>query len=193
MTTELHSEPAFPEGFKTFLEDHALPCPPMETEAIAELDLVTTTFYATHLLPEPKRILYVADAKAFFDTVDSYVGFGLVGYGLQNQEVIYLVKRSHLQLAISLPWSRAYHDPEEESTILQTALHLAEACQHHASGEHLADDDLLTLILTPNNCHWSWTSSTTSLEGSDISSLFHLLENTLNAQEITDPHCWISV
>ncbi len=172
----------FPEGFKALLEENALPMPALPLNAIDQLRQVTERFYATANMPEPTRFASVEEAEAFLAHRARYAGYGVVGYGVQSREVVYVVQTAHLQFALSLPWSRLYGDPEEEQAALRTALDLAEVCLAYAMDEARVEGETLSVILTAQACCWRWTVDGLTHDGETLEGLVQRLEHTLGAE-----------
>jgi hypothetical protein len=101
-----------------------------------------------------------------------YLGLGLRGYGLQSRSLEYLLDAKNLRLVLSLPWDRAYGDPEEERVCVETAFHLAYLCLTYRP-----EEEHLTLFLSEDTFFWSLTQKGETLkEGAGMGGLLDALQ-----------------
>ena len=142
------------------LEDNGLPLPPLPLEAINELEQTDEWFFAT----DGRELsglagLYLEGLDALFGGPGApqgigegpvrYLGCGLVGRGLQSWQFRYLLDAGRLRLGLSLPWGRAWGDPEAERLSLEAACRFIEACQ-----ACLPRSGVLSVVLDAERCAW---------------------------------------
>lgn len=149
-----------PEGFAGMLEDNGLPLPPLPLEAVNELEQIDEWFFATdgRELSELAG-LYLEELDALFGGPGApqgigegpvrYLGCGLVGRGLQSWQFRYLLDAGRLRLGLSLPWGRAWGDPEAERLSLEAACRFIEVCQ-----ACLPRSGVLSVVLDAERCAW---------------------------------------
>ena len=104
-----------------------------------------------------------------------YVGFGLAGGGFQGQRVLFLMEEGALRFGLSLPWNRAFGDPEEEREELEAAFRLAEVCLCRRPGDG-AGSGVLRVFVNDEGCRWSLTGEGAEREGDDVDGLLDCLE-----------------
>ena len=118
-----------------------------------------------------------------------YAGFGLTGYGLQGRRATFLVDADRLRLGVSLPWSCAFGDAEDERAALAAAFRVTEVCLGHipASG-------ILSVFIGPEGFRWRWKDGEAEEEGSSLDSLLDVLEGHGGAAEEAVPsYQWMRV
>ena len=118
-----------------------------------------------------------------------YAGFGLTGYGLQSRRATFLVDAGRLRLGVSLPWSCAFGDAEDERAALAAAFRVTEVCLGHipASG-------ILSVFIGPEGFRWRWKDGEAEEEGSSLDSLLDVLEGHGGAAEEAVPsYQWMRV
>lgn len=118
-----------------------------------------------------------------------YAGFGLTGYGLQGLRATLLVEAAGLRFGVSLPWSRAFGNPEEERADLAAAFRLADLALRHIPSE-----GSLSVFIGPEGCLWSRKDGESVYEGDTVASLLDLWEEHAFAAEDTVPfYQWMRV
>ena len=102
-----------------------------------------------------------------------YLGCGLVGRGLQSWQFRYLLDAGRLRLGLSLPWGRAWGDPEAERLSLEAACRFIEACQ-----ACLPRSGVLSVVLDAERCAWRLDTSEGEVrqQGEGLDALLDLMQ-----------------
>ena len=191
---ELKNIPALPEGMAELLEQ--IPVPPLPLEAIDALERTDLCFFATYRRELSPTRTYAADLARYFEDSSNpfakfsgrlrYLGCGLRGHGLQGTVFEYLLDAGSLRLGLSLPWDRAYGDPEEERALLESGFKLMEVCQLH-----LPESGLLTVFLEQTACTWSFAEGAEETQqGDSVSGLLDFLQSR---EQNVHPMHWIQI
>lgn len=186
--------PALPEGMAELLEQ--IPLPPLPSEAIDALERTGIRFFATDGRELSPSRTQAADLARYFGNFSNpfprasgrlrYLGCGLRGHGLQGTVFEYLLDAGSLRLGLSLPWDRAYGDPEEERSLLESGFKLMELCRRH-----LPESGLLTVFLDQTACIWSFVEGEERIqEGDSVSGLLDFLQ--LEESDVHPMH-WIRI
>ena len=129
------------------------------------------------------------DAPSATAGFSGYAGFGIRGYGFQGRCATFLVDAGRLRLGVSLPWSCAFGDAEDERAALAAAFRVTEVCLGHipASG-------ILSVFIGPEGFRWRWKDGEAEEEGSSLDSLLDVLEGHGGAAEEAVPsYQWMRV
>jgi hypothetical protein len=190
--------PLVPEGLAQSLELLDLPClPPLPLEYLDLLEETAPFFFATDSR-DVWRMDYPEDRDSILspDMGDEsalpaprYVGFGLVGAGLQDKHFLYLLDVPGLRLGLSLPWGSAYGDPQKERVDLEAALRIAHACQRN-----ITEFGTLRVFLAEDQCLWDYEENGVAQSGEGVASLLdHLTVQVDSASAELPSHLWMRV
>ena len=167
--------PALPEGMAELLEE--IPLPPLPRDAAGRLSEAGERFFATDARGLPPHRTAPGDLDFIFGEPFPkegvrYLGLGMRGHGLQSRRLEYLLDAGNLRAVLSLPWDRAYGDPEEERDNAEAAFRLAAVCMADAP-----EEGLLTVFLSESSLTWSITLDGETLkQGSSADSLLDALQ-----------------
>lgn len=199
-----------PEGLQEFLEQNAIPCPPIPLAVFPLLLERDENFFATNAyafsgsflfwedLEDIKEALKTQEEKeaAFLKSLQeeneedperAYLGFGLFGYGLQSKSFQYLLHTKNLTFAFCLPWGLAYSDSAFEREELENVYETVTACLCCT-----AKEGHLSVLINADYCHWKWADENSVKEGSTIMSLLDFLEQADDGSSVPE-YMWTRV
>lgn len=187
MQTKIIDPSAFPLGFQTFLQNNALPFPPLPQTLLPFFKETDYNFFGTTAYCPEKNLLFLEDLKKTKTPINT-LSTGIIGSSLQSRYAVYFLHLEQLLLGISLGWNRIYADAEFERTELEQAYKIAKICILN-----MPEQGELAVLVNENGCTWQYSNGENVNQGENLASLLDFIEQQSPENFELPHHLWIRV
>lgn len=187
MQTAIVSPTAFPQDFQNFLQNNALPFPPLPQTLLSITEQTDYNFFGTNSYFPQQHFRFLEDLTRQ-NTPKNTFSFGITGNLLQSQYAVYFLHYDNLILGISLGWNRTYADQNFERNELEQAFKIAKTCILNTprQGE-------LTLLINENGCTWQYSDDKNSIHGENLAALLDIIETHSQSEHELPIYLWTRV
>lgn len=177
----------FSQDFQSFLQNNALPCPPVPQTLLPFFKERDCNFFGTADYFPANSFLYLQDLQEANFPINS-VSMGIFGKSLQSRYIVYTLHTENLLLGISLGWSRIYADTNFERSELELAFKIARTCMHN-----MPEQGKLSVLINEHGCTWQYGNNENIARGENLASLLDIFEQQPQSDFELPPHLWIRI